>query len=165
MALLVYYGGNESAWVAGAAVAIPGLLLLASPPRRSLGSRVHVGMGFLLGAGLLAFLPQFYWPLPDWRADAVANFSMDLPFVLSVQPSKSWEAFLVLAAGLCWFYVLATSERNGTGWRYFFAVFDTILLGFALMVLLGSANESRLSGAGMESSGFFEDSDITANLL
>lgn len=165
MALLVYYGGNESAWVAGAAVAIPGLLLLACPPRRSLGRPVHIGMGLLLGAGLLAFLPQFYWPLPDWRADAVANFSMDLPFVLSVQPAKSWEAFLVLAAGLCWFYALATSERNGTGWHYFFAAFDAILLVLALVVLFASANEWQISGAGMDSFGFFEDPDITANLL
>ena len=69
------------------------------PPSRGLGKLGDLGVLGLLACLLLAFVPQFYWPTPDWRVDAIESVGLELPSSLSVQPWISFEAWLMAVAG------------------------------------------------------------------
>lgn len=166
ISILIYLGGTESAVVSAFAVIAPGVFLIYCPPNLSLGRYLHLGMAILLVAAFLSLLPQFYWPDPAWRKAAVDVFSMKLPFLLSVQPLKSWECFVMLSAGLSWFYVLATIKLNSEGWRWFFCALSLMMLGFALFFIVGTLNRWGLVALDSKSGfSFFMEPDITANFL
>ena len=166
ISILVYFGGIESVVVSGFGVITAGALLIFCPPKLSLGRSLHLGMGILLSTGLLSLLPQFYWPDPAWRTAAVDVFSIKLPFLLSIQPLKSWEGLVMLSAGLSWFYVLATLKMNVEGWRWFFSVLSLVMLGFAFFVIMGTVNHWAVFSVDLErGSSFVMERDIMANFL
>lgn len=120
----------------------------------------------LLAALLLAFLPQFYWPTPDWRIAAVQEFQIDLPAILSIQPLSSLEAWLSALAGFAWFYVATSWGINHTGRQRLYAVLSVVLGLLAVILLWGNQIGARYPGA--ETAGvfsFFPDPQHTANFL
>ncbi|MGC6455844.1 MAG: O-antigen ligase family protein [Coraliomargaritaceae bacterium] len=166
ISVLVYFGGIESPWISAFTVISSGAYLIYCPPQYSLGRTIHIGLAIVLGGAFLSFLPSFYWPQPDWRIIANKELSMDLPLLLSIQPFKSWEYFVLLVAGLSWFYVLATSFVNRLGWRWFFGVLSLTMLSFSLLVILGTLFEWQISGLDVSQGfRFFAEREITANFL
>ena len=158
ISILVYFGGIESVVVSGFGVITAGALLIFCPPKLSLAVTT-LGYGDTLSTGLLSLLPQFY-PDPAWRTAAVDVFSIKLPFLLSIQPLKSWEGLVMLSAGLSWFYVLATLKMNVEGWRWFFSVLSLAMLGFAFFVIMGTVNHWAVFSVDLERGSSFVMSAI-----
>jgi O-antigen ligase len=164
--LLILLGGGHHVFALSFSLLLPGVALLRDPPRQSPGIWVdRFALAFLAGL-LLAFLPQFYWPDPEWRIAAVEQFEINLPASLSVQPLLSLEAWLSALAGLAWFYVAASWQINYTGRRRFYLVFSLLVGMLALVVLWGNHQGIRYPGAETaEFFSFFPDTRQTASFL
>ncbi len=163
---LILLGGSHRAIALGFALILPGLALLIRPPKAGLGRWADCGVVALLGTLLLAFLPQFYWPMAEWRQVAVDDFGIELPAVLSVQPLISLEASLMALAGFAWLYAASAWEINATGRKYFFVVFSCMLAGFAGAVIWGNLHGLRYPGAEDSAAfSFFPNRNQTANFL
>ena len=164
--LLILLGGGHHVFALSCSLLLPGVALLRHPPRQSPGIWVdRLALAFLAGL-LIAFLPQFYWPDPDWRIAAVEQFQINLPASLTVQPLMSLEAWLCALAGLAWFYVATSWQINYTGRRRFYLVFSLLVGTLAVVVFWGNHQGARYPGAETaEFFSFFPDARQTASLL
>lgn len=164
--VLLLSGTEQEVLSMGLAVFVSGCMLILYPPKLSLGRTINLGMGILLVAGLFAFVPMFYWPVAQWRADAVSLHSIKLPWLSSIQPAVTGEHLILLMAGLSWFYVLATSRVNGGGWRRFFLAVNLIILVASLVLIFGPSKEmSPLSGDLVSVKSIFFGLGLTENFL
>jgi O-antigen ligase len=119
-----------------------------------------------LGILLLSFIPQFYWPEPDWRSAAVEIFGINLPASLSIQPWVSFEAWLSAVAGFAWLYAASSWGINHQGRKWFNFTASVVVGILALVVLWGNTTGARYPAA--ESStvfSFFPNRNQTANFL
>lgn len=164
--LLILLGGGQHWAALSWSLLLPGAALLYRPPRESPGvwlDRFALG---LLAVLLLAFLPRFYWPSPDWRLTAVGEFQIDLPAILTVQPLLSFEAWLSVLAGLAWFYIATSWDINHTGRRWFYFVLSLVLGILAVVIFWGNQIGAHYPGAGTAGVfSFFPDPQHTANFL
>ena len=113
--LAVVLGGSTARWSQGVILALTGLVLLAAPPRSSLGPGINAILaGLLLLAGT-AFLPAGWFALPGWRAALTDDLGATLPATLSPQPWLSAESLAVFAGGMGWFYLMCTVAWTGDG--------------------------------------------------
>ncbi|MDQ3314752.1 MAG: hypothetical protein M3505_09035, partial [Verrucomicrobiota bacterium] len=103
-----FLGGATQKWAEGFVVAALGLLLLARPPRLSLGPALNGILIALLACAGMAFLPARWFFQPAWREALVNDFSVMIPATVSPQPWLSFGAFLNLVAGISWLYYVAT---------------------------------------------------------
>jgi tetratricopeptide (TPR) repeat protein len=136
------------------------------PPSRGLGKLGDLGVLGLLACLLLAFVPQFYWPTPDWRVDAIESVGLELPSSLSVQPWISFEAWLMAVAGFAWLYAALQWKVNLPGRRWLFFWLSILLSVIAGIVVCGNLVGARYPGA--EEAGvfsFFPSPHQTANFL
>jgi O-antigen ligase len=120
----------------------------------------------LLACLLLAFVPQFYWPMPGWRVDAVQSLGLELPSSLSIQPWISFEAWLMAVAGFAWLYAALQWKVNLPGRRWLFFWLSILLSVIAGIVVCGNLVGARYPGA--EEAGvfsFFPSPHQTANFL
>ena len=85
-----------------------GGVLVARPPRASLGWGLNLVLAALGLLALAAFLPARWFFVPAWRAAMGEDFGATLPGTLSPQPWLTAEALVVFAAGLSWFYLMGT---------------------------------------------------------
>jgi tetratricopeptide (TPR) repeat protein len=163
---LVLFGGSHHALALGLALILPGVALLVKPPKTGLGKWGDLAVLGLLLCLLLAFLPQFYWPTPDWRTDATQAFGIDLPSVLSVQPLISFEAWWLAVAGFAWFYVALQWPINFWGRRWLFFFLSILLAALAAVVVWGNLVGARYPGAEEATAfSFFPNRNQTANFL
>lgn len=164
--LLVIFGGSHHVAVLGLALILSGTALLIHPPSRGLGKLGDLGVLGLLACLLLAFVPQFYWPTPDWRVDAIESVGLELPSSLSVQPWISFEAWLMAVAGFAWLYAALQWKVNLPGRRWLFFWLSILLSVIAGIVVCGNLVGARYPGA--EEAGvfsFFPSPHQTANFL
>ena len=116
----VALGGTTERWSEGLLLLALGGLLLARPPRASLGWGLHLVLGVLILLSLAAFLPARWFAAPAWRSALTADFGVTLPGTLSPQPWLTGEGVVLFAAGLTWFYWQGTvrwtdDERRRAG--------------------------------------------------
>lgn len=164
--LLILLGGGHNAYALSLALFMPGLALVLSPPKSSPGIWMDRAAVALLASFLLAFIPQFYWPDPEWRKVAVDSFSMDLPWVLSVQPRISWEAWLCALAGFAWFYAVTSWRINHNGRKWFYFALCLVVGVLASIVIWGNVTGARYPAAEDSNAfSFFPNRNQTANFL
>ena len=164
--LLVIFGGSHHVAVLGLALILSGTALLIHPPSRGLGKIGDLAVLGLLACLLLAFVPQFYWPTPDWRVDAIESVGLELPSSLSVQPWISFEAWLMAVAGFAWLYAALQWKVNLPGRRWLFFWLSILLSVIAGIVVCGNLVGARYPGA--EEAGVYSFSPSphqTANFL
>ncbi len=116
----VVLGGGVERWAQAPVLLALGVLLLAMPPRASLGRGCNLVLAALLGLSATAFLPARWFALAAWRQAFTDDFGATLPGTLSAQPWLSAETLIVFLAGLSWLYLMATlswqpGERRRAG--------------------------------------------------
>ncbi|MGB0745245.1 MAG: hypothetical protein ACPGSB_12035, partial [Opitutales bacterium] len=164
--LLVLFGGGGNAGALSLSLLLPGLALLLKPPTQGLGRGPDRLVLILLGGLLLCFVPQFYWPDPEWRKSAQELYDISLPFTLSVQPWVSLEAWLCALAGFAWLYAAISWPINLEGRKRFYFAACVVVGILAAVVLWG--NLSGLNYPGVEDSmyfSYFPSPSQTANFL
>jgi O-antigen ligase len=164
--LLVLLGGGHNAVALGLALLMPGVALLLVPPVSGLGKLGDFAVLGLLVCLLLAFVPPFYSPAPDWRIDATEAFGIRLPATLSVQPWVSFEAWIMAVAGFAWLYAALQWPVNFHGRRWLFFCLSFLLAGIAGAVVWGNLTGARYPGAEDATAfSFFPNRNQTANFL
>lgn len=164
--LLWSFGGGGNALVSGLSLLLPGVLIL----RRMPGKAVDPGMarcgGALCLVLLVAFLPPFFGPTPDWRLSAEQAVGIGLPPVLTVQPWASFEAWLMVSASVLWFFGAASLRVNRSGRRrVLFALCFATALPAALVVLGNLAGWQLPESAARGVFTLFPDPAAMAGLL
>ena len=106
--LCVGLGGGTERWSQGTVLVLLGVLLVAAPPRLSLGWKLNCVLAGLFALALTGFLPARWFSTPAWRTSMVEDFGFVLPATLSPQPWLTAERCVLFLAGICWFYLLAT---------------------------------------------------------
>lgn len=115
---------------------------------------------------LLSFVPQFYWPDPDWRTTAEEIFQIHLPSSLSVQPWAGLEAWVSALAGFAWFYAASSWKINHSGRRWFYFVLSAVVGVMALVLLWGNMIGGKYPGTeDAEVFSFFPNRDQIANVI
>jgi hypothetical protein len=164
--LLVLFGGGQHVVALGLALFLPGFALFFVLPKTGLGKLGDFGVLGLLLVLLFAFLPQFYWPAPEWRVLAVESLGFELPGVLSVQPWISFEAWLLVLAGFAWLYVALQLPINLRGRHRLFFFVSILFAAMAGLVVWGNLMGLHYPGADEAGTfSFFPDRNQTANFL
>lgn len=105
--------GGTTLWACGVIFVLLGLLLLVKPPVRSLGLPLNILVCVFIVLALTSFAPAGWFGLPEWRRQAIQDFSIPLPFTHAPQPWLALEATLMMLAGISWLYlVLDTQSRS-----------------------------------------------------
>jgi tetratricopeptide (TPR) repeat protein len=164
--LLVLLAGGSSANMMGFGLLLPGLAILFKPPTKGLGKLGDLSALGLLVCLSLAFIPQFYWPSPQWKVAAVEGFGIQLPLILSVQPLISLEAWITVVAGFAWFYSALQWPINHSGRERLFC-YLSIVIALLAGVVVGEHMAGRSYSNGLEDSvlGFFSSQQQMANFL
>ncbi|MDQ6624905.1 MAG: O-antigen ligase family protein, partial [Verrucomicrobiota bacterium] len=159
-------GGATEKWAEGIIVALLGVLLLARPPRLSLGLAVNTILVALLACAATAFLPASWFYLPTWRQALVHDFAVDVGSTLSPQPWLSLGCWLSFAAALSWLYLVATQELDTRGVRQQLRIFASgVALLAALAVGLYLAHSALPFWHNQRGFGPFPNRNQTADLL
>lgn len=106
-ALACFLGGATAKWSEGVVVACLGILLLANPPRFSLGGMRNALLCAFAAVCAVSFLPAHFVATPEWRTALTNDFGIALPRTISPQPWLTLNAWLSVCAGLCWLYYVA----------------------------------------------------------
>jgi len=110
-------GGSTQLWAQGVLLVLTAFLLIAAPPRRSLGLPATGIFIVLICIALSAFLPVAWFGAPPWRTSLVSDFHAVLPGTRSPQPWLSGEAFLLFLTALVWTYYLQCHTWSAEGRR------------------------------------------------
>ncbi len=102
-----FLGGATERWSEAIALGGFGLLLLAAPPRFSLGPVLNTIAVLFLALAAVAFLPAHWFSLPHWRVALTNDLGIQLADTVSPQPWLMLDGLLVLIAGLVWVYYVA----------------------------------------------------------
>ncbi len=108
--LASFLGGSTARWSEGIVLAGFGLLLLARPPRLSLGAALNVIALLFFALAAMAFLPAEWFHVPAWRIALTKDFGVQLPGTVSVQPWLTLDSGITLLAGFAWLYYVTTAE-------------------------------------------------------
>ncbi len=164
--LACFLGGATQKWAEGIVVLGVGVLILACPPRVSLGPVVNGALLGLLGLAALGFAPARWFREPAWREALVNDFGIPLGTMLSPQPWITASCLASLVAGMSWFYYVATQEVENRSARRQFRIFAggvVLLAAIALAVhFMHGAVPFWHSHRGF---GPFPNRNQTANLL
>ncbi len=161
-----FLGGATQKWAEGFVVAALGLLLLARPPRLSLGPALNGILIALLACAATAFLPARWFFQPAWREALVNDFSVMIPATVSPQPWLSFGAFLSLVAGISWLYYVATKESDTRAVRQQLRLFAAgVGLLAALAIALYLAGTALPFWHNQRGFGPFPNRNQTADLL
>jgi O-antigen ligase len=108
--LAVFLGGATQRWSEAVVIGGFGLLLLARPPRMSLGPVLNTVALLFLTLGAAAFLPAHWFAIPAWRLALTKDLGVHLASTVSAQPWMTLDSFVLLLAGLAWIYYLTTLD-------------------------------------------------------
>lgn len=158
-------GGSTELWAQSVLAIAAGLLMLAFPPRRSLGLIPNLLLAALLLIAISAFLPAQWFALPDWKI-ALLKIGASLPSTRSPQPwlTLQWTFFLVL--GLAWSYYLVSFP-----WSRHLRRNACIAIAFAILVLSGALTFAFVTKQRIpfwpvvDEFGFFPNRNQTSNVL
>lgn len=159
-------GGATQKWSEGIVVALLGLILVAHPPKASLGLPMNAILLALLACAATAFLPANWFLHPAWRAALVDDFGIRLPGMLSPQPWISLGCFLSFVAGLSWLYSVSTLDLDLRDVRTQLRVFAAgVVLLAALCLALHYAHTALPFWHNERGFGPFPNRNQTANLF
>ena len=108
--LAVFLGGATQRWSEAVVLGGFGLLLLARPPRLSLGPVLNTVALLFLALAAAAFLPARWFAMPPWRLALTKDLGVQLAGTVSPQPWMTLDCFVLLLAGLAWIYYLTTLD-------------------------------------------------------
>jgi len=147
-------------------VALLGLILLADPPRVSLGRVLNVIVLALVVCAATAFLPAHWFFQPAWRQILLNDFGITLPATLSPQPWLSLGCFVSLVAGLSWLYYMSTVDLELRDVRHQVRSFaGGIVLLAALCIAFYFAHSALPFWHNQRGFGPFPNRNQTANLF
>jgi O-antigen ligase/tetratricopeptide (TPR) repeat protein len=164
--LACFLGGATEKWSEGIVVGLLGLILLASPPRFSLGRGLNVILLTIIACAATAFLPASWFWQPAWRLVLESDFGISLPGTLSPQPWLSFGCFVSFLAGLSWLYYVSALDlelREVRQQLRFFAA--GIVLLAALCLALNHAHTALPFWHNQRGFGPFPNRNQTANLF
>ncbi|HXA10562.1 MAG TPA: O-antigen ligase family protein [Chthoniobacterales bacterium] len=110
--LAAFLGGATQRWSEAVVVGAFALLLLARPPRFSLGPFLNTAALLFLALAAVAFLPARWFFMPAWRVALTNDFGVQLASTVSPQPWLTLDGLLLLIAGLAWIYYVATLDAH-----------------------------------------------------
>ncbi len=109
----VALGGSTTRWSEGIVLGAVGLMLLAAPPRTSLGWKLNAILAGLVALAATAFLPAAWFHAPVWRTALTDRLGTALPATLSPQPWLAAECLGLFLGGIGWFYLMSTAAWTG----------------------------------------------------
>ncbi len=139
-----FLGGATQRWSEGIVLAAFGALLLARPPRISLGPALNTLALLFLALAAIAFLPARWFHLPAWRVALTNDFGLALPATLSVQPWLTLDSCATLVAGLAWIYYVATLDADLRDIRLAGRVFAGGMIALAALCIFLHLQERSL---------------------
>ena len=161
-----FLGGATVKWSAGIVIALLGILLLADPPRFSLGRAVNVILLAILVCGATAFLPAGWFATPVWREVLTNSFGIVLPGTVSPQPYISLECLISFVAGLSWLYYVSVLDLGLRDVRWQLRIFATgVILLAGLCIALKYAHTALPFWNNERGFGPFPNRNQTANLF
>ncbi len=164
--LACFFGGATEKWSEGIVVALFGIMLLVSPPKASLGWKLHVVLLALLACAATAFLPANWFLQPAWRTALVDDFGINLPGTLSPQPWVSLGCWLSFLAGLSWLYYVSTLDLELRDVRTQLRIFAFgVACLTALCIALRAGNTALPFWHNVRGFGPFPNRNQTANLF
>ena len=164
--LACFLGGATQKWSEGIVVALLGLILLAHPPKVSLGLPMNAILLALLACAATAFLPANWFLQPAWRAALVDDFGITLPGTLSPQPWISLGCFISFLAALSWLYYVSALDLELREVRTQLRVFAAgVVLLAALCLALHYAHTALPFWHNERGFGPFPNRNQTANLF
>ena len=166
VSVLILFGGSHNSMALGLALMLPSMALIIQPPKAGLGRWADFAVCGFICCLMLAYIPHFYWPFPDWRIEAVRDFGIVLPSTVTIQPRITFEAICMAVAGFAWLYVASNWQINVNGRKHFFASLSVISGLFAAIIIWGNLYGARYPGA-QDSSvfSFFSEPNQTAVVL
>jgi len=135
--LACFLGGATEKWSEGIVVVLLGLILLADPPRTSLGRGLNLILLGSAACAATAFLPASWFLQPAWRLVLENDFGISLPGTLSPQPWISLGCFISFLAGLSWLYYVSALDLDLREVRQQLRLFaaGTVLLALLCLAL------------------------------
>jgi tetratricopeptide (TPR) repeat protein len=123
-------------WAEGIVVALLGLILLADPPRRSLGLLLNLLFLAVLACAATAFLPASWFSEPGWRQALLNDFNIRLPGTVSPQPWITLGCLISFLAALSWLYYMSALELELRAVRSQLRLFATGVVFLAALCLV-----------------------------
>ena len=164
--LACFLGGATEKWSEGVVVALLGLILLADPPRFSLGRGFNLILFAIVACAATAFLPASWFLQPAWRLALENDFGISFPGTLSPQPWISLGCFVSFLAGLSWLYYVSALDLELREVRQQLRLFAAgIALLAALCIALHSAHTALPFWHNERGFGPFPNRNQTANLF
>jgi hypothetical protein len=164
--LACFLGGATEKWSEGIVVGLLGLILLAAPPRFSLGRGLNLILLAIVACAATAFLPAHWFLQPAWRLALENDFGISLPGTLSPQPWISLGCFVSFLAGLSWLYYVSSLDLDLREVRQQLRVFAAgIVLLATLCLALHYAHTALPFWHNQRGFGPFPNRNQTANLF
>ncbi|MEO8439778.1 MAG: O-antigen ligase family protein [Spartobacteria bacterium] len=135
VAAAVFLGGATQRWSVALVIGAFSLLLLARPPRVSLGPVLNTVALLFFALAAVAFLPAHWFAVPPWRIALTNDFGLQIPSTVSVQPWLTLDSLVVLVAGLTWIYYVATLEVPLRDIRLAARLFAGAMIALALLCI------------------------------
>lgn len=135
VALASFLGGATARWSQGIVLAGFALLLIARPPRLSLGPALNTLALLFLALAATAFLPASWFHAPAWRVALTRDLGVPLASTLSAQPWLSFDCCATLLAGFAWIYYVATLEADLRDIRMSARIFSGAIITLAALAI------------------------------
>ncbi len=135
VAFASFLGGATARWSQGIVLAGFALLLIARPPRLSLGPVLNTLALLFLALAATAFLPANWFHTPAWRVALTHDLGVSLASTLSPQPWLSLDCYVTLLAGFAWIYYVATLEADLRDIRMSARIFSGGMIALAALAI------------------------------
>jgi O-antigen ligase/tetratricopeptide (TPR) repeat protein len=129
--LACFLGGGTQKWAEGIVVVLLGVFLMVWPPRFSMGRAINCIFIALIVLSAVAFLPERWFFLPEWRTALTNDLKIMLPVTVSPQPWVTATCFISLVAGISWLYLVSTQELDLRETRAELRLFVTGIIALA----------------------------------
>lgn len=159
-------GGSVKLWAQAVIGLGTGLLLMLSPPRKSLGLWPNIAFSLVLALALAAFLPAHWFPAAEWRTD-LAKLGVQLPGTVSPQPWLTLESALLFGLELSWAYYLLANDWNlPSRWKAWSLTAAAISI-LAGLLIISFVSQKRIPfwPLNVPEFGFFPNRNHTSNVL
>lgn len=133
--LASFLGGATQRWSEGIVIAAFALLLLARPPRHSLGPALNTLAILFLALAAVAFLPRRWFQVPMWRVSLANDFGIQPGPTVSVQPWLTLDCYATLLAGFAWIYYVVTLDADLRDIRMAARVFAGGMIALAALAI------------------------------
>ncbi|MGH8093511.1 MAG: O-antigen ligase family protein [Chthoniobacterales bacterium] len=142
--LAAFLGGATRRWSEAAVIGIFALVLLARPPRFSLGPVLNTIALLFVALAAVAFLPADWFTAPPWRIALTKDFGLRLAPTVSAQPWMTLDSLCLLLAGLAWIYYVTTFEAHLRDIRLAARIFAAGIIALAGLCLYLRFKEEAL---------------------